>query len=342
MWPWQSTPASSDLMGQNDAARTATNANPSGLSGLNELFRRENEQSRLVAEQRRALDELSRYQQSQQRELEMLAQERQNQQVEKYADQSATIQRQQMELEQLAEIRKRALELDADNRQLHTQLAQAQQQSRLMEDQANLLKQQLSDTAQRLATAVQGQQEADRKFQLAQQEANQRVSALQATLPRQGSATLRANSSLRQNLSAITIAGLNVRQDGDVIRIELPSDQIFATGSATLTGEAVAAIDAVAKAIQQNYPQQILGIEAHTDNASSPGGSWQSPHQLTAAQAMAIFDQLSERYQFDSRRMFVLGHGPNYPIASNATPGGQQRNRRVEVVVYPETVGQPR
>jgi outer membrane protein OmpA-like peptidoglycan-associated protein len=38
--------------------------------------------------------------------------------------------------------------------------------------------------------------------------------------------------------------------------------------------------------------------------------------------------------------MFVLGHGENFPLSSNATTAGQARNRRVEVVVYPETVGQ--
>ena len=27
-------------------------------------------------------------------------------------------------------------------------------------------------------------------------------------------------------------------------------------------------------------------------------------------------------------------------VSGNATPGGQQRNRRVEIVIYPETVGQ--
>ena len=54
---------------------------------------------------------------------------------------------------------------------------------------------------------------------------------------------------------------------------------------------------------------------------------------------MAIFDQLVERHQFAPQQLFVLGHGPNYPVASNATPAGQQRNRRVEIVIYPETFG---
>jgi flagellar motor protein MotB len=67
---------------------------------------------------------------------------------------------------------------------------------------------------------------------------------------------------------------------------------------------------------------------------------WRSAHQLTAAQAMAVFEQLSYRHQLLPQQLFVLGHGENFPVASNATAAGQSRNRRVEIVIYPEVVGQ--
>ena len=40
-----------------------------------------------------------------------------------------------------------------------------------------------------------------------------------------------------------------------------------------------------------------------------------------------------------SELTFVVGHGSNHPVVSNATPAGKERNRRVELVVYPEQVG---
>jgi chemotaxis protein MotB len=69
-----------------------------------------------------------------------------------------------------------------------------------------------------------------------------------------------------------------------------------------------------------------------------PDSQWRSNHQLAAAQAMAVFEQLASSHQFAARQMFVLGHGPNYPIAANTSAEGQRRNRRVEVVIYPETI----
>jgi flagellar motor protein MotB len=92
--------------------------------------------------------------------------------------------------------------------------------------------------------------------------------------------------------------------------------------------------------LRNHYSRQVIGVEAHTDNAPLAGSMWRNAHQLTAAQAMAVFEQLSNRHHLIPQQLFVLGHGENYPLASNATPAGQARNRRVEIVIYPEVVGQ--
>jgi flagellar motor protein MotB len=105
-----------------------------------------------------------------------------------------------------------------------------------------------------------------------------------------------------------------------------------------LSQTAAAAVEEIAGAIRQHYPQQIVGVEAHTDNRSVAGTAWRNNHQLSAAQAMAVFDQLTEQHRLPANQLFVLGHGANHPVASNATSAGQTRNRRVEVVIYPETI----
>ncbi len=329
---------------------TAT-ASDTPFSKLADLLRREEEQNRLAAEQRSALAQMGEVHQAQQEQIAQLAQQKQNDAMRKLQEQAAMVRSQTMELEQLAELRRRALELDANNRELHSQLAQTEQQKRVLEDQTQLLQQQLNDTANQLQSSLvaqqqadqrvlQAQQDADRQLLQARQDAQERVTTMQASLKRRGSATITANSSLQKNLTPISIAGLLVRQDGDVIRIELPADQIFSPGTANLNGDAVSLIDQVAGSIRQHYPNQVIGVEAHTDNGSIQGGGWNSHHQMSAAQGMAVFDQLSQRHNFSTQQLFVVGHGANYPVASNGSPQGQQRNRRVEIVIYPETVGQ--
>jgi len=63
-----------------------------------------------------------------------------------------------------------------------------------------------------------------------------------------------------------------------------------------------------------------------------------SPQHLSVAQATAVYDALIRAGGMSAGQLFVVGHGPNHPIVSNATAAGQARNRRVEIVIYPETV----
>jgi flagellar motor protein MotB len=51
---------------------------------------------------------------------------------------------------------------------------------------------------------------------------------------------------------------------------------------------------------------------------------------------MTVYDVLVNRTRLQGNQLFVAGHGSNHPIVSNATPEGKQRNRRVELVIYPE------
>ena len=63
--------------------------------------------------------------------------------------------------------------------------------------------------------------------------------------------------------------------------------------------------------------------------------------QLAAAQALAVLDTLTRRNRLPGQRFFVVAQGANRPLASNATQAGQTSNRRIELVVYPETVDTP-
>jgi chemotaxis protein MotB len=56
------------------------------------------------------------------------------------------------------------------------------------------------------------------------------------------------------------------------------------------------------------------------------------------AQAMAVYDALNRSGGIQARQLFVVGHGGSHPVVSNGTDSGRARNRRVEIVIYPETM----
>ena len=227
---------------------------------------------------------------------------------------------------QLAELNRRSGQLDANNRDLHAQLAQAAQQSQVTRDQVTLLQRQLQDSAQQL-----------RETQIARQEAEQKLETLQASYQRRGGAVITANSSIRQALTPVEIPGVVVRQDGDVIRLELPADQLFVGGGTQLQPTAYLVLDQVSTAILKTYPRQRIGIEAHTDGVATTGLA-SSAHQLTTAQAAAVLDQLTQRNRIPPQQLFAVAHGANHPRVANVSAEGRTKNRRIEVVIYPETL----
>jgi flagellar motor protein MotB len=165
-----------------------------------------------------------------------------------------------------------------------------------------------------------------------------RTSALAASVQTRNQAEIRANNSLLRSLSITNLPGINVRQDGDVIRIELPADQLFAVGTAQFQFGADGLLRTVAADIAQNYPQQMIGIEGHADGSPLTSPQFPTDQHLTVAQAMAVYDALTRSGGMPPRQLFVVGHGGSHPLVSNATDAGRARNRRIELVIYPETM----
>jgi chemotaxis protein MotB len=93
----------------------------------------------------------------------------------------------------------------------------------------------------------------------------------------------------------------------------------------------------VAAEIRRTYPDQVIGVEGFTDSDPIQNSQWVSNHQLSVGRAMAVYDYLTVRNGMRPEQLFVVGHGSNHPVVSNATPAGKERNRRVELVIYPET-----
>jgi flagellar motor protein MotB len=226
---------------------------------------------------------------------------------------------------QYAQLQERAAALDRDNQEMSSLLAQAKQQVKVSEDQLAAMRDQLRSVTTQLAQARSEKESADK-----------RVQAMNASMQRQGGVAIEANNSLLQTLPAANIPGVVVRRDGEVIRIELPGSTLFESASARLRPGAANLISDVAADIARVYPDQMIGIEGHTDNDPVMANQWRSNHDLSVSRAMTVYDVLVNRTRLQGNQLFVVGHGSNHPVVSNATPEGKQRNRRVELVIYPE------
>jgi len=237
----------------------------------------------------------------------------------------AMLQQQQAVVQQTQELEQRAQSLDRDNQELESVLAQSRQQIQLLKDQLAAVRDELRTTSNKLAMA-----EAEK------QDLRKQTTALAASVKSRTAASIKPNNSLVGRLTAIHLPGVEVRQDGDVVRIELPADRLFHSGTATVRPDAAQLLDSVVADVTREYPEQIIGIEGHTDSQPLRSAQFRTRHELSTAQAMAVYSHMTSRLSVPEAQLFIVGQGANHPVVSNATAAGQTRNRRIELVIYPE------
>jgi outer membrane protein OmpA-like peptidoglycan-associated protein len=195
------------------------------------------------------------------------------------------------------------------------------------------------------AEAVRMKQEAEKAAQEAARQKEEAEKASAAALAQQQAAqaeTEKARQAAAQaeaekaQLRAQLLAQLNsILQTRDSARglIVNMSDVLFDTGSHTLkpgAREKLAKISGILLA----HPGLTLQIEGHTD---SVGGD-EFNQQLSERRADSVRDFLAEQ-GVPVSSITARGFGKTQPVASNDTPEGRQRNRRVELVVNGSAIG---
>jgi flagellar motor protein MotB len=210
---------------------------------------------------------------------------------------------------------------DVDGRQLEAALVRNRQESQVMQDEIAALRDQLASTSSQLAQA--------------------RAAGLPPGTdkpPRIGNdGGVPATPVVMQSaMTQLKMPELQPRFDGAVVRLDIPADRLFDGGTANLVPEGAAVLTQVSAELERVYPGHFIGIEGHVDTEPLQNASWASPHQLTAARAAAVFDFLTTRTSMHESQLFLVAHGANHPLVSNATAAGRARNRRVELVIYPD------
>ncbi len=105
---------------------------------------------------------------------------------------------------------------------------------------------------------------------------------------------------------------------------------LFDTNKSSLKSGARNEVDKLALFLK-NEPGRNVMIEGYTDSTGNPAYN----RTLSRDRADAVRDALVSE-GINPSRIMTRGFGDQYPIATNKTAAGRQRNRRVEVVISDE------
>jgi chemotaxis protein MotB len=123
---------------------------------------------------------------------------------------------------------------------------------------------------------------------------------------------------------------IQVRRDKRWIEVEINSSILFESGRAELSAQSIPILRQLADKFQPL--ENVIHVEGFTDNVPISNFDYYSNWELSAARAASVV-HLFTGFGVDPQRMAAIGYGEFRPVASNETPEGRAKNRRVVLVI---------
>ena len=115
--------------------------------------------------------------------------------------------------------------------------------------------------------------------------------------------------------------------------VEIPSDRLFDAGKSQVSDDGKVILGDVAK-ILKSLEGRKFQVAGHTDNVKIEKAKVASSWELSTARAVEVTKILVDR-GMDPEVLSAGGFAEFAPAASNDTPEGRKKNRRMEIILLP-------
>lgn len=126
------------------------------------------------------------------------------------------------------------------------------------------------------------------------------------------------------------IDDIQLRESEGTVEMEINESVLFPLGSAELSKSGISVLTRLSELL--NSHDGTIAVEGHTDNLPIKTILFPSNWELSGARASSVARHFISG-GVDSHRVRIVGYADTQPLASNATPGDRQRNRRVNIVL---------
>jgi len=131
---------------------------------------------------------------------------------------------------------------------------------------------------------------------------------------------------------------VKVTQTPQGVVVDINASALFEQGEAVLQRGAVHTLAAVAKVLEPGT--QAIEVEGHTDDIPIYTPQYPSNWELSAARASSVVRLFIDQGVVPER-LRAVGRASYQPIATNETPEGRARNRRVTVTIIAPVAEKP-
>jgi len=123
---------------------------------------------------------------------------------------------------------------------------------------------------------------------------------------------------------------VKVKRNDFWIELEMNSQLLFLSGEAELSNQAKPVLRKVSEVIRRM--PNVINIEGHTDNVPIDTVEFPSNWDLSSARATTVVREFVLN-GISPKRLSAVGYGEFHPVADNSNVDGQNKNRRVVLVL---------
>jgi chemotaxis protein MotB len=143
---------------------------------------------------------------------------------------------------------------------------------------------------------------------------------------------------LREKMKAeITKGEIRLSQTNGRLKVDMVDKILFESGEAEISKGGEEVLSRVGAVLARLEGKQIQ-VAGHTDDSpisTRLADRYPTNWELSATRATNVVRFLEEKARVPGQRLVSSGYGPFHPIATNSTPSGRARNRRIEILLTP-------
>ncbi|MBK9338494.1 MAG: OmpA family protein [Lewinellaceae bacterium] len=132
-----------------------------------------------------------------------------------------------------------------------------------------------------------------------------------------------------------TTSGAAIDVADQAVLLTLPDQGLFDKNGLAVSTDGRNLLQPLAE-ILANRPELAVEVLAYTDNVLPKGiKNMSDTWDWSLARAVHLTRLLIRDFNINANQLTPVGKGEYYPVASNETSEGRQRNRRTVLVIYP-------
>ncbi|MBZ9629893.1 OmpA family protein [Salegentibacter sp. LM13S] len=150
------------------------------------------------------------------------------------------------------------------------------------------------------------------------------------------SINLAVSHNLKSNISeGSDDADIDITVDETVVMINVSDKLLFGSGSYRVSNNAQPLLKKLAEVINSEPAMEVM-IEGHTDDRTMVEGSYiQDNWDLSVRRATSIVRLLQDKYDVAPEKLIAAGRSSYQPLVDNVDNDSRAKNRRTRIVIIP-------